>query len=233
MAVRYTSSFLVLGGTDCYMLAAMAYDGYNAICHPLSCCIIMKRKVCMGLVVGSGIIGAINGVIQTSLTFSLPFCGANKLNPFFCDISPVLELACANTWVITVITSCGWVVLASFTLIIISYVHMICTIGNKRPVSGRRKAFSTCTSYFTAVTIFYGPGIFMYIRPKLKYSMNQDRVIAVMYIIIAPLLNPFIYSLIKNNLKVAFNRILQGLTPESPSIAQRMNGKNNYHIRMR
>lgn len=185
MAVRYTSSFLVPGSTDCYMLAAMAYDGYAAICHPLSCCIIMNRKVCTGLVVGSGIIGAINGVIQTSLTFSLPFCGANKLNPFFCDISPVLELACANTWVITVIIICGWVVLASFTLIIISYcLHYLYHWEHAALVAQKESFFHMYILLYGRYYILWSWYFHVY---KLKYSMNQDRVIAVMCTIIAPL----------------------------------------------
>lgn len=185
MAVRYTSTGFWYWAAQSYMLAAMAYDGYNAICHPLSCCIIMKRKVCMGLVVGSGIIGAINGVIQTSLTFSLPFCGANKLNPFFCDISPVLELACANTWVITVITICGCVVLASFTLIIISYCsHYLYHREHVALVEQKESFFHMYILLYGCYYILWSWYFHVY---KLKYSMNQDRVIAIMCTIIAPL----------------------------------------------
>ncbi|XP_075045750.1 olfactory receptor 5AR1-like [Mixophyes fleayi] len=203
--------FLLLGSAECYILATMAYDRYNAICHPLLYRVIMNQRVCICLIFGSWMIGAVNAVIQTALTFTLPFCGANKVNHFFCDIPPVLELACADTWIneVIVVAICGCVILGSFMLIIISYICIFCTIQNISLVSGRKKAFSTCLSHFMSVTIFYGSGIFMYMRPKSSYSMNEDRLIAVMYTIIAPTLNPFIYTLRNNDVKVGVTRMLR------------------------
>ncbi|KAM4652132.1 olfactory receptor 5AP2-like [Discoglossus pictus] len=202
--------FLLLGGTECYMLAAMAYDRYNAICNPLLYTIIMNRRKCIQLITGSYITGAINAAIHTALTFTLPFCASNKINHFFCDIPPLLKLACTDTWIneIAVFAISGSVIIGSFLLTMISYTKIIFTILNIKSTSGRKKAFSTCASHFTVVTIFYGSGIFMYFRPKSSYLMDQDRLIAVMYTIIAPLLNPFIYSLRNNDVKIAVRKII-------------------------
>ncbi|XP_018408136.1 PREDICTED: olfactory receptor 5V1-like [Nanorana parkeri] len=201
--------FLLLGGTECYMLAAMAYDRYNAICHPLLYSVILTKRTCILLISGSWIIGAVNALIHTALTFTLPFC-SNKINHFFCDIPPLLKLACTNTWAneMTVFLISGSVIVGSFILTMISYVKIISAILNIQLNSGRKKTFSTCASHFAVVMIFYGSGIFMYFRPKSSYSMNQDRLIAVMYTIIAPLLNPFIYTFRNSDVKAAVHKLM-------------------------
>ncbi|KAM5140349.1 olfactory receptor 5V1-like [Mantella aurantiaca] len=201
--------FLLLGGTECYMLAAMAYDRYNAICHPLLYSLVLSRRTCIQLICGAWIIGAVNALIHTALTFTLPFC-ANKIDHFFCDIPPLLKLACTNTWAneMVVFLISGSVIVGSFILTMISYVKIISAILNIKLSSGRRKAFSTCASHFAVVMIFYGSGIFMYFRPKSSYSMDQDRLIAVMYTIVAPLLNPFIYTCRNSDVKVAVNKLV-------------------------
>ncbi|XP_073457289.1 olfactory receptor 5V1-like [Aquarana catesbeiana] len=201
--------FLLLGGTECYMLAAMAYDRYNAICRPLLYSVVLSRRTCLQLIFGSWIIGAVNASIHTALTFTLPFC-ANKINHFFCDIPPLLKLACVQTWAneVTVFLISGSVIVGSFILTIISYGKILSAILNIRLSSGKKKTFSTCASHFVVVMIFYGSGIFMYFRPKSSYSMDQDRLIAVMYTIIAPLLNPFIYTFRNSDVKAALSRLV-------------------------
>lgn len=210
--------FLLLGGTECYMLAAMAYDRYTAICHPLLYNIVLSKKTCIQLISGSWIIGAINALIHTALTFTLPFC-AKKINHFFCDIPPLLKLACTNTWLneMALFFISGSVIVGSFILTIISYVKIISAIVNIKLNSGRRKTFSTCASHFVVVMIFYGSGIFMYFRPKSSYSMNQDRLIAVMYTIIAPLLNPFIYTFRNSDVKAAVKKLVLQIIMKSKS----------------
>ncbi|KAM4015382.1 olfactory receptor 5AP2-like [Anomaloglossus baeobatrachus] len=201
--------FLLLGGAECYMLAAMAYDRYHAICHPLQYCAFLSRRVCIQLISGSWVIGAVNALIHTVLTFTMPFC-LNKIDHFFCDIPPLLKLACIDTWFneVVIFVISGSVIVGSFILTMISYVKIISTIVNMKSNTSRVKAFSTCVSHFTVVIIFFGSGIFMYFRPKSSYAMDQDRLVALMYTIIAPLLNPFIYTFRNGNVKVAINRLI-------------------------
>ncbi|KAM9299312.1 olfactory receptor 5I1-like [Gastrophryne carolinensis] len=205
--------FVVLfGGTECYILAAMACDRYNAICHPLLYNIVMSDIICSQLIIGSWTIGASNSLIHTLFTFSLPFC-KRRINHFFCDIPPVLELSCKSTWIneLVIFLIGGSVIIGSCILITISYIQIITTVLQVQSTSGRKKAFSTCISHLIVVTLFYGSGIFMYFRPKSSYGMDQDRLISVMYTIIAPMLNPFVYSLRNNEFKIAMRRIWNNL----------------------
>ncbi|XP_018408128.1 PREDICTED: olfactory receptor 5V1-like [Nanorana parkeri] len=201
---------LTFGGTECYLLAAMAYDRYNAICRPLLYPVIMNRETCIKHIVGSWSIGAVNALIHTTLTFSLPFCKSNQINHFFCDVPPLLQLSCRNTWIneCTIFGVVSCVVIASFILTMFSYLQIISTILQMHSSSGRRKTFSTCFSHLIVVTIFYGSGIFMYFRPKSSYGMDQEQVVSLMYTVIAPLLNPFIYTLRNREVKLGIKKIL-------------------------
>ncbi|XP_066428779.1 olfactory receptor 10A3-like, partial [Eleutherodactylus coqui] len=197
--------FLLLGSTECYLLAAMAYDRYNAICHPLLYNVIMSRNACVKLIVNSWLIGLMAAIIQTSLTFSLPFCGPNKINHFYCDIPPVMALACTDTKFNEIVTFIIVLLLivGAFLLTIVSYTRIIWTIIKYHSTAGIKKAFSTCTSHLIVVTIFYGSASTMYLRPKSTYGTDMDKFISLMYTVIAPLLNPFIYSLRNNEVKYA------------------------------
>ncbi|XP_077314512.1 olfactory receptor 5A2-like [Lithobates pipiens] len=200
---------LFLAGTEFYLLAAMSYDRYNAICQPLLYTINMNKRTCIQLIAGSWIIGASNALIHTMFTFSVPFCNSHKLNSFFCDVPVLLKLACKDTWLneLIVFIFGGGMTSGSLILTIISYVKIISTILNISSMSRRKKAFSTCTSHLIVVTIFYGSVFFMYLRPKSSYGKDEDKLIAVMYTVIAPLLNPFIYSLRNKEVKTSVRKI--------------------------
>ncbi|XP_077112489.1 olfactory receptor 10AG1-like [Ranitomeya variabilis] len=202
--------FLLLGSTECYMLAAMAYDRYNAICHPLLYNVIMRRAVCFRLVMGSCVIGTTVGVLQTTFIFTLPFCGSGQINHFYCDIPPLLNLACSNSRFNEIATFiiASLLIVGSFLLTMISYTNILWTIVKHHPTASRRKAFSTCTSHLIVVTLFFGSGIIMYLRPKSRYGMDDGKFLSLMYTIIVPFLNPFIYSLRNNDVKCAVRRIV-------------------------
>ncbi|XP_069802707.1 olfactory receptor 10A3-like [Dendropsophus ebraccatus] len=197
--------FLLLASTECYLLAAMSYDRYNAICHPLKYNSIVTRGACIKLIVGSWIIGFVVATIQTFLTFSLPFCGPNKINHFYCDIPPIMALACTDTKFNEIATFLIviFLVIGAFMLTVLPYVQIIWTIVKHHSTTGTKKAFSTCASHLIVVTIFFGSGSVMYLRPKSSYGTNVDKFMSLMYTIIAPLLNPFIYSLRNNDVKFA------------------------------
>ncbi|XP_018408133.1 PREDICTED: olfactory receptor 5V1-like, partial [Nanorana parkeri] len=207
---------LLFAGTEFYILATMAYDRYSAICRPLLYNMIMNKISCIQLIAASWAIGATNAVIHTALTFSLPFCRSNKINHFYCDIPPLLKLACTNTRVneLAVFVISGGVIFGSFILIMISYTKIISAVLQIKSVPGRKKAFSTCTSHLMAVTMFYGSIFFVYFKPKSKYDAEQDRVVSVIYTTIAPLLNPFIYSIRNNTMKGALIRLFQVIVPK-------------------
>ncbi|XP_066465404.1 olfactory receptor 5I1-like [Eleutherodactylus coqui] len=206
-------SFVLLASTECYLLAAMAYDPYNAICHPLFYNMIMSRNACVKLIVCSWIIGLMAAIIHTSLTFSLHYCGPNKINHFYCDIPPVMALACTDTQfneiVTFIIVLC--VVVGAFLLIIVSYTRIIWTIIKHHSSAGIKKAFSTSTSHLIVVTIFFGSASIMYLRPKSTYGTNMDKFISLFYTVFAPLLNPFIYSLRNGDVKVAIRKMMHDL----------------------
>ncbi|OCT72733.1 hypothetical protein XELAEV_18035716mg [Xenopus laevis] len=195
---------------ECYVLAAMACDRYHAISNPLLYCVTMNDRVCAKLIAGSLLIGAVNSLVHTSLTYSLPFCDANEINHFFCDVLPVLELACTDTQVneMAIFVLAGAVIVGSLILTIISYSLIIFTILNISSKSGKRKAFSTCASHFASITIFYGSEIFMYLRPKSSHVMDQDSFISVMYTVISPLLNPFIYTIRNTEFKASILKLI-------------------------
>ncbi|KAM5140344.1 olfactory receptor 5AP2-like [Mantella aurantiaca] len=204
--------FGMCGGTECYVLAAMGYDRYNAICNPLLYTAIMNRRTRLQLIAGSWVIGNVNIFIHTVLTFRLPFCD-NRVKQVFCDIPPLLRLSCIDTWTNEIVIFCtsGLVILGSFILIILSYVKIIPSIVTIHSTTGTRKAFSTCTSHLIVVTIFYGSIMFVYLKPKSSYATYQDQTVAVMYTVVAPLLNPFIYSLRNSEVKYALMNITRSM----------------------
>ncbi|XP_061465556.1 olfactory receptor 5AR1-like [Rhineura floridana] len=201
--------FCIAVSCECCLLGVMAYDRFIAICNPLLYTAIMSRRFCNLLVAGSYLTGCVNAVIQTSLIFNLSFCRSNIINHFFCDVPPILKLSCSDTGVTDIIHFIFSTAIVSITIltILVSYTYILVAILRINSAEGRRKAFSTCASHLTAVTVFYGTAIFMYLRPSSKYSMEQDKIISVFYTLAIPMLNPLIYSLRNKEVKEAFKRL--------------------------
>nr|XP_033779888.1 olfactory receptor 6N1-like [Geotrypetes seraphini]XP_033779896.1 olfactory receptor 6N1-like [Geotrypetes seraphini]XP_033779905.1 olfactory receptor 6N1-like [Geotrypetes seraphini] len=198
-----------LGVTECLLLAAMAYDRYLAICRPLHYRTMMKGTVCLSLAIICWLSGMLESLILTFMTSRLLFCGPKTIANFFCDIPPLLKLACMDTHVNELVLSLagGLVVLLPFLFILLTYVWIISTILKIRSAQGRQKAFSTCASHLTVVGIFYGTVIFMYVRPSSLYSSDRDKLVSLVYTVFTPMLNPLIYSLRNNDVKRALKKV--------------------------
>uniref|UniRef100_G3TSV9 Olfactory receptor n=1 Tax=Loxodonta africana TaxID=9785 RepID=G3TSV9_LOXAF len=194
--------------TECFLLASMAYDRYVAICKPLLYTLIMSQRICVQLVVGPYAIAFMSTVTHTTLTFCLPFCGPNIINHFFCDISPLLSLACADTWInkLVLFVLAGAIVVLSGLIIMASYVCILVAILKIQSADGRWKAFSTCSSHLAAVFILYGTLFFIYVLPNSSSSLDINKVISLFYTLAIPMLNPIIYSLRNEQVKDAFRR---------------------------
>ncbi|XP_036115523.1 olfactory receptor 5G3-like [Molossus molossus] len=192
--------------TECFLLAAMAYDRYIAICNPLLYPVTMSQRVCVQLVAGPYAMGILNAFTQETFTFCLPFCGPNVVNHFFCDILPVLSLACADTQnnrLVLFILS-GAIVILSGLIITVSYVCILVAILRIQTADGRQKAFSTCSSHLTAVSILYGTLFYIYVLPSSSSSLNINKVVSLFFTMVIPMLNPLIYSLRNKEVKNAF-----------------------------
>ncbi|XP_050773913.1 olfactory receptor 10A4-like isoform X2 [Gopherus flavomarginatus] len=202
--------FFFFGAAECCLLAAMAFDRYVAICNPLHYPDIMTQRACFQLAGASWFSGFPVATVQTTWIFSLPFCGPNQVNHFFCDSPPVLELSCADTslFEIEALTATVLFIMFPFLLILVSYVRIIITILRMPSEEGRHKAFSTCSSHLVVVTLFYGTASSTYFRPKSSYSPDTRKLISLSYAVITPMLNPIIYSLRNKEVKSALGRTL-------------------------
>ncbi|PNI79499.1 OR10A3 isoform 2 [Pan troglodytes] len=168
---------LLFGGTECFLLGAMAYDRFAAICHPLNYPVIMNRGVFMKLVIFSWISGIMVATVQTTWVFSFPFCGPNEINHLFGETPPVLELVCADTFLFEIYAFTGTIliVMVPFLLILLSYIRVLFAILKMPSTTGRQKAFSTCASHLTSVTLFYGTANMTYLQPKSGYSPETKK----------------------------------------------------------
>ncbi|NP_001377883.1 olfactory receptor family 10 subfamily K member 1 [Equus caballus] len=204
-------TFLFFGCSHSFLLAAMGYDRYMAICNPLRYTVLMGHGLCVGLVAAACACGFIVAQIITSLIFHLPFHSSNQLHHFFCDISPVLKLASHHSlFSQLVIFMLGMFVLViPLLLIMISYIHIISALLKISTSAGRYKTFSTCASHLIVVTVHYGCASFIYLRPKSNYSSSQDILISVSHTILTPLFNPMIYSLRNKEFKSAIRRVVR------------------------
>ncbi|XP_043828905.1 putative olfactory receptor 5AK3 [Dromiciops gliroides] len=196
---------------ELYLLAAMAVDRYVAICNPLRYPIIMSQRVCIQLVTGSYVMGSLNATTQISFLFSLSFCSSNKINHFFCDLPPILALSCSSIDinVMLIIIFVGFNLSSTLLVVFFSYVYILAAILRMPSTAGRHKAFSTCASHMTAVTIFYGTLSYMYLQPSSSESQENDKVASVFYGIIIPMLNPLIYSLRNKEVKEAMKILIR------------------------
>ncbi|XP_012884528.1 PREDICTED: olfactory receptor 10AG1-like, partial [Dipodomys ordii] len=200
----------LLGVTECFILTAMAYDRYVAICNPLLYPLIMNSRLYLQLAVGCWTSGVPVHIGFTYWMFFLPFCGHKHLNHFFCDIPPVLALVCGDTFMIEMVLYliAFIVVTIPFTLILGSYLKILLTIVKLPSASGRAKAFSTCSSHLMVVALFFGSGIVTYLRPKSSHSPRMDKFLSLFYTIVTPMFNPMIYCLRNKDVILALKKFL-------------------------
>lgn len=202
--------FIIFASAECNVLASMAYDRYTAICRPLLYHITMSRVRCLLLVAGCYFGGLLNMVAVTSSVTQLSFCQPHVISHFFCDIPPLLALACSDPWLtqILVVGCGGFTLVTSVTVILVSYMSIFMTIWGIPSVFGKQKAFSTCVSHLTAVALYYGTTMYMYLQPSRHGSQAGNQMVSVFYTMVIPMLNPLIYSLRNQEVKAALKKIL-------------------------
>lgn len=202
--------YAVFATTECYLLAAMAYDRYVAICSPLLYVFSMSSRVCALLVAGSYLAGVANATIHTGFALRLSFCGPNLINHFYCDGPPLYAISCTDPTVneIVMFLVVGFNMLITSVTILVSYTYILLTVLRMHTAAGKRKAFSTCASHLAAVTLFYVSAASMYSRPSSRHSQDLDKVASVFYTMVIPMLNPFIYSLRNQEVKDALGKVL-------------------------
>ncbi|VFV29041.1 olfactory receptor 12d2-like [Lynx pardinus] len=202
--------FHFLGSTEAMLLAVKAFDRFVAICRPLHYSVIMNYQLCTRMAVTVWTIGFFHALLHSMMTSRLNFCGSHQIHHFFCDVKPLLELACGNTelnqWLLNTVT--GTIAMGPFFLTLLSYFSIIISLFSKtHSCSALRKALSTCASHFMVVILFYAPVIFTYISPTSGSSMDQDQVAAIMYSVVTPMLNPLIYTLRNKDVKAALSSV--------------------------
>ncbi|XP_025024438.1 olfactory receptor 9G4-like [Python bivittatus] len=198
-----------LGWSECFLLAFMAYDRFVAICNPLLYTTAMPKKLCVQLLVlGAYVVGFANSIAHTANTFCLRFCGSNVINHYFCDVPPLVKMACDDTQVYELILTAliGFNLLAATAIIVKSYIGIVAAIVRIHSAAGRRKAFSTCSAHLLSVSLFYGSMLIIYSTPNSQHTPNWDKANALFYTVVNPLVNPLIYSLRNKDVKAAFKK---------------------------
>ncbi|XP_068958049.1 olfactory receptor 1f45-like [Petaurus breviceps papuanus] len=201
--------FSWFAGLDSILLSSMAYDRYMAICAPLHYTMVMTPRVCVLLVAVCWVWACANALTHTTLLTQLSFCGHTEIPHFFCDLNVVIRLACSDTFIndLVIYTMGGLTAVIPFIGILISYIHIFVSVLRIPSAGGKRKVFSTCGSHLTVVCLFYGTIIGVYFNPASTHTALQDTASAVMYTIVTPMLNPFIYSLRNNDMKGALRML--------------------------
>uniref|UniRef100_A0A8C3SWJ5 Olfactory receptor n=1 Tax=Chelydra serpentina TaxID=8475 RepID=A0A8C3SWJ5_CHESE len=204
--------FLGLGNTECILLAVMAYDRYVAVCNPLRYLAIVSQGLCIRMAAGSWLCGFFISAWKVFLISQLTYCGPNVINHFFCDVSPLLNLACTDMThaALADFVAALFILLIPLCVIILSYAYIVSTILRIPSTRGRQKAFSTCASHLIVVVIFYSASIFIYVRPQAMYAYNSNKLVSVLYTVVVPLLNPLIYCLRNKEVKDALRKAKLG-----------------------
>lgn len=204
--------FLALGGVECLLLAIMAYDRFVAVCKPLHYMAVMNPRLCVGLVSVAWGCGVANSLAMSPVTLHLPRCGRRSVDHFLCEMPALIRMACVNTAAIegTVFVLAVGIVLSPLAFILVSYGYIVRAVLHIRSASGRHKAFNTCGSHLTVVSLFYGNIIYMYMQPGNSSSQDQGKFLTLFYNIVTPLLNPLIYTLRNKEVKGALRRLLLG-----------------------
>ncbi|XP_046500440.1 olfactory receptor 5B3-like [Equus quagga] len=202
--------FAVFATVENYLLASMAYDRYAAVCKPLHYTTTMTMSVCARLIIGCYVCGFLNASIHIGNTFHLSFCMSNVVHHFFCDIPAVIALSCSDRHVseLVLVYVSSFNIFFALLIIFISCLLIFITILKMQSSSGYQKALSTCASHITAVSIFYGTIVIMYLQPSSSHSMDTDKMASVFYSMIIPMLNPLVYSLRNKEVKSAFKKVL-------------------------
>ena len=197
--------------SECYMLAAMAYDRYIAICSPLFYSVIMSPRVCSLLVAAVFSVGFTDAMMHGGFMLRLTFCESNIIKHYFCDIVPLIKLSCSSTYIdeLLIFVIGGFNMVATSMTIITSYAFILSSISRIHSKEGRSKAFSTCSSHLTAVLVFYGSLMSMYLKPASSSSLTQEKVSSVFYTNVIPMLNPLIYSLRNKEVKNSLMKLLR------------------------
>nr|XP_025040264.1 olfactory receptor 19-like [Pelodiscus sinensis]XP_025040265.1 olfactory receptor 19-like [Pelodiscus sinensis]XP_025040266.1 olfactory receptor 19-like [Pelodiscus sinensis] len=203
--------FILTAGTEVFILSAMAYDRYVAICHPLRYMQIMSKRICVQLVSGAWTVGIIYALLNMGLALKLHFCGPNQIFHFSCELPQLLQLSCTETFTNEMVLLTSAVILgaASFLLTLVSYIPIIATILRIRSAQGRRKAFSTCSSHLIVVGFLYLAAFSQYTKSSSVSSTVLEEMFSIQYSILTPMLNPIIYSLKNKEVKTAVAKLLR------------------------
>ncbi|XP_069323076.1 olfactory receptor 2T29 [Eulemur rufifrons] len=202
--------YLTLVGSEFFLLAAMAYDRYMAICHPLRYPVLMNHRVCLFLASGCWFLGSVDGFMLTPITMTFPYCRSREIHHFFCEVPAVTTLSCSDTSLYETLMylCCVLMLLIPVTVISSSYSFILLTIHRMRSAEGRKKAFATCSSHMTVVILFYGAAIYTYMLPSSYHTPEKDMMVSVFYTILTPVLNPFIYSFRNKDVMGALKKML-------------------------
>ncbi|XP_018087142.2 olfactory receptor 6N2 [Xenopus laevis] len=204
--------FHSLGMTECALLAVMAFDRCMAICNPLRYTTIVNEKMCRCLATLSWSFGFLAATIPLTITIKVPLCRVHHIDHYFCDLAPLLALACTDISFTNTINRCviGFATMFNFIFILVMYINIVWSIMKLQSNTGRMKAFSTCSSHLIVVALIYGTAFSVYGSPKKSQIVNYDKLFSLVYTVFTPFLNPIIYSLRNNEVKIALRGIIQG-----------------------
>ncbi|XP_029787059.1 olfactory receptor 56 [Suricata suricatta] len=210
--------FVSLVGSEGLLLGLMAYDRYVAISHPLHYPVLMSQRVCLQIAGSSWAFGILDGIIQMVAAMSLPYCGSRNIDHFFCEVPALLKLACTDTALFDTLlfACCVLMLLLPFSIIVASYAHILRAVLHMRSAQARKKALATCSSHLTAVSLFYGAAMFIYLRPRRYRAPSHDKVVSIFYTVLTPMLNPLIYSLRNREVMGALGKSLNHCRIGSP-----------------